>query len=118
VKFVTTSANGNNLYLDNINLMQKAPVNVAQENIAYTMLNLYPNPTTGASFVDLYSSSQSEVRVLVINVIGQVVMDKSAKVVAGKNTINLSVDELPAGIYNVSVGSEENTTVKTLSIIK
>ncbi|MCC6372410.1 MAG: hypothetical protein IT236_15505, partial [Bacteroidia bacterium] len=44
VKFVTTSDNGNNLYLDNINLFQSAPTGVAKNKSATFQALVFPNP--------------------------------------------------------------------------
>src|SRR5690606_29325681 len=67
VKFVATSDNGNNLYLDNINLQQKNPVGIKQSvNAAYNM-NVFPNPTSGLTSITVNTPSSVTAKLTVYN---------------------------------------------------
>ena len=54
VKFVTTSDNGNNLYLDNINLsLNHTVTGLKQTAASLTKITVYPNPTNGTTEIKM-----------------------------------------------------------------
>ena len=118
VKFVTTSDNGNNLFLDNINLVQSAPVGIAKINTFATAVGLYPNPTSGITNVTITSKKSSDAKISVVNTLGQVVAVKEVKLTEGANSIQLDMKEFAAGIYNVTISTTEGSAVKKLNVTK
>jgi len=118
VKFVATSGNGNNLYLDNINLQQKNPVGIKQSvNAAYNM-NVFPNPTNGLTNITINSPSSVNGKLNVYNAIGQVVFTKDASLTEGSNVISLDVADYANGIYSVVVESTNGSMTKKFTVTK
>ncbi len=71
---------------------------------------IYPNPTTG----NLYIKAAAMQQIRVANALGQVMMNET---VSGDETM-IDMSAFEAGIYMVSVTTENGTTVKRISVVK
>ncbi|MCQ2318345.1 MAG: choice-of-anchor J domain-containing protein [Bacteroidales bacterium] len=71
---------------------------------------IYPNPTTG----NLYIKAAAMQQIRVANALGQVMMNET---VSGDQTM-IDMSAFEAGIYMVSVTTENGTTVKRISVVK
>ncbi len=61
---------------------------------------VYPNPARGAVMIDLAATEAGAVRIRLFDLTGRVVQQKDPGFVApGAHTFNLSVEDLPAGLY-------------------
>lgn len=70
------------------------------------MVNLFPNPGSGKVEVEIVSDDLSEVKVSVINTLGQVVLESApVNTNSGSMTCTLNLHDKPRGIYFVSVES-------------
>jgi hypothetical protein len=118
VKFVATSDNGNNLYLDNVNLAQKDPVGIVKTNSSAFGVNVFPNPASGIANININSVKAGDVKITVVNAIGQVVLTKSTSVSEGGNNVVIDVKEFASGIYSVVVDSEKGSVTKKLTVTK
>jgi hypothetical protein len=120
VKFVVTNDNGNNLYLDNINLMQSAPNSVGITKVNSSDVNavLYPNPTSGMTNVAIRTKKAGEAAITVTNLLGQVVISKTINLNEGGNSVQLDMNVQAAGIYNVTINTVEGSVVKRLNVTK
>lgn len=120
VKFVTTNDNGNNLYLDNINLAQSAPTGVTKNNSTSFSAVVYPNPSKDGvnSKVRINVPAAGNATIKVVNAIGQLVSEKQASLNSGSNVVELNSKEFANGIYSVLIETANGTVVKTLSINK
>jgi hypothetical protein len=116
VKFVTTNDNGNNLYLDNINLTIWKDVGLSK-NALDMSVTLFPNPSHGETLLSIESQKSGNLEVTVVNALGQVVYSSEMSLQAGKNEITLNT-VLPSGIYNVSLQNNQSALSKKLMIIK
>jgi hypothetical protein len=76
VKFVTTSDKGNNLYIDNVNLVQKNPVGIANRSTNMSIVSIYPNPANNQTQVSINSQTDYNSNIIVTNALGQVVFEK------------------------------------------
>jgi hypothetical protein len=118
VKFVTTSDGGNNLYLDNINLSQSAPVGITKNATTTLKASIYPNPASEIVNVRVITPIAGKGTIKVVNALGQLVFEKQTNLTSGTNVIELNSKELSNGIYSVMIESSGSTVVKTLSINK
>ncbi len=116
IKFVTTSDNGNNLYLDNINLA--FVTGLSHNSAANLKVNFYPNPTNGATEIKMDNMKAGAAKISVTNALGQVVYLKSLALTGGTNTIQLDLQNQSAGIYMVMIDSNEGSVVKKLTLTK
>ncbi len=123
VKFVATSAYGNNLYLDNINLSQKpnAPVNgvgIPVVNASDLSMDIFPNPSNGITTLKIDAALQSSAKISMVNALGQLVFSQNIKLEAGSNAIELNGNEFANGVYNVVIDTDNGTAIKKLMINK
>jgi hypothetical protein len=126
VKFVVTNGNGNNLYIDNVNLLQSDPqeppppnpTGIAETGADGLTAGVFPNPTSGAATVRIGSPVSGEANISVTNLLGQVVFTKAADLKSGTNEITLDLSSVPAGIYNVTVECGDSSISKKLTINK
>ncbi len=116
VKFVAYNDNGNNIFLDNINLQRFSEVGVSENKLG-TTLSIFPNPSGGKTNLVLNSESASTVNISVVNMVGQVCFDKAQSLNAGRNEVAID-GNLQAGVYNVSIQRGNEVITKKLIIIK
>lgn len=117
VKFTATSGYGNNIYVDQVNLTAGfTSVKNIDEN--FKSVELFPNPATTETSVNVSLNNASEVTLTVVNNVGQIIYQTVSALQAGSNTLNIDTKAYAAGIYNVVVASENGSVVKKLSVIK
>jgi len=75
---------------------------------------LYPNPTSSNLLLNLEGmESVSDVTVRVVNVQGQIVMERVVNTISSSETIELDVNALAPGMYNLSLESDAFNAVKS-----
>jgi hypothetical protein len=117
VKFVATSNNSNNFYLDNVNVGSNV-VSVKEEIAGVTSAHLFPNPTSDRATLSLMSPGDMGLNLTIINAIGQVMSQRTISVIAGANTISLETQGFAEGMYHVVLSSAEGTITRKLTVIK
>jgi len=73
-KFQFENDNGNNIYLDDINMYTASMVNIEENETQPFGLNIYPNPTSDFLNVQLTLTEQSEINIVVLNALGQEIL--------------------------------------------
>lgn len=69
--------------------------------------NIYPNPTSGYTTIDLSMIKEAEVIITVSNILGEQVMQVNQGVVAeGEQQVGLDLTQLSPGIYIVNINSD------------
>jgi hypothetical protein len=118
VKFTATSDNGNNLYVDNIDLQQLAPTtNGIAPNMNQNMsIDLFPNPSNGETTLKIESNGSASAKITVMNVLGQTVYSQPVNLVAGTNKLLINAAEFAPGVYHVLVDSKIGSVVKKLNV--
>ena len=118
IKFVATSAYGNNLYIDNVNLSQLNPVGIFSSPLSNINIEVFPNPTSGDFNLTVNSINNSNYRINLINSLGQVIFEKNFNFSIGINNIQIDTKQYPEGIYNVVLESKSIKSTKKITIIK
>ena len=113
VKFEITSAYGNNMFIDDINIGESGTSPGASiEEDDKVSFSVFPNPATDEFVVSLGQDIDSEIQILDIQ--GKVV---SAQVVsAGQSNITINSANLDAGVYTVLVKTENGVTAQKVMI--
>lgn len=113
VQFSSVSANGNNIYIDNVNISDGTlAVPVVFES---SSVEVYPNPAKSEAYLKMNFDKASDLNVEIYNSLG-------AKVYASKyesfstGTIKLDVSGLSVGNYVVKVNSVNGSISKRLTI--
>ncbi len=118
VKFVVTNDNGNNLYIDNVNLNQTQPVGLIKETKLSNQVSIFPNPTSGNATLRVFSLTSGKSKLILINTMGQIVSSKTIDLFSGNNNILIDTKEFSNGIYSVVLETATETVVKKISISK
>ena len=118
VKFKTTNDNGNNLYIDNVNLSQPSTMGVTKNSKNLASISIFPNPTKGETNLKINALSAGNANLSVVNALGQVVYSRSILLNVGINMVQVDVKEFSSGLYNVILESNNSTTSKKITVIK
>jgi PKD repeat protein len=117
IKFLNQSGYGNNMYLDDISLNGDLLVG-AQHPAFLHQPEIRPNPTTGTAVLTGTVAHAGDITVLVRNPAGQTVWSQTLHRPAGKWELTLPAERLPAGIYWVSVTSENGAVQAVRKLVK
>jgi hypothetical protein len=92
---------------------------VAEINSSLNSVSLYPNPAKGNTTLSYNLSSTSPVTISVYSVDGRCVSKVfSGEQTIGNHTLNMSIDNLTAGIYLLKIDANGEQTVKKLVVVK
>jgi len=90
-----------------------------KESELVSITNLYPNPATDETNVNIDLKKSGNVTVSIVNLIGQEVNAVNAGTLnAGNNNIKLNLGSLKAGIYFINVDVDGSTTTKKLTVTR
>ena len=118
VKFKTTNDNGNNLYLDNINLSQAQPIGIKKNDLAFQNIEVYPNPSNGETTLKINLPNTLKGKLIITNTLGQLVYSNSVNLKAGLNYVQLDLTSFSTGIYTVVLETELGICNKKISLNK
>jgi hypothetical protein len=114
--FADATAPGNNIYLDDINIVDASTAGIAQNTIAAD-LNIYPNPSNGLVNVDLSLTEKHMVSVNVTDMLGRAVETISAKsYAAGDVNLTIGSKGYNAGVYMVNINIDGQVITKKVLI--
>jgi hypothetical protein len=119
VKFVATSAYGNNLFIDEINLRAGATNGIENNNISVNTFEVYPNPFDNQAMININTTKAERISVEVVDMLGNRVFSQDLGVVNGLYRQELNAANWNAGVYFVNVTSSEGGKVtKKVNVIK
>lgn len=114
VRFKATSAYGNNLFIDNINLATDAGISEIDLN---NNIVVSPNPFNASSKLTFSLSESNDVNLKIMNVLGQQVSETNqGRLASGIHTIVLNGENLSSGIYFVNLTIGNKTITKKVSV--
>lgn len=113
-KFEYLQGNGNNIYIDDLNIDGTVGFNeVMEESIG---LNVYPNPVMSVATIDFTLTEKNTIKIDVIDVLGQVVNEIAETTLdAGEYQFELPAG-LASGIYSVRLNVDGYTTSRKVVI--
>ncbi len=83
-----------------------------------SQINVYPNPSNEFVMVELFNPTQKNISVVISDVLGKQTIQKSAACYStGKQTITLNINDVPNGIWLISVVDEANQKLTTQKIV-
>ncbi|MCC6838247.1 MAG: T9SS type A sorting domain-containing protein [Bacteroidia bacterium] len=116
-RFRATSNYGNNLFVDNININTVAVGVEEISNVA--SMDVYPNPFSSNTTIEVNLTENQNVKVDVYNVVGQNVFSVNKGTLStGEHKIALNAEELPAGMYFITLTTEKGRITKRVSVNK
>lgn len=114
----TSAAQGNAIYLDNINLYDVPTTGIATNVNNANSFDVYPNPASNEVNVKIETSGSASSTIKVVNTLGQVVIVKQVSLNNGVNTIAVDTKQLSSGIYYVTYDAPTGAVTKKLTITK
>jgi hypothetical protein len=119
VKFVATSAYGNNLYVDEINLHAGASLNSIKEIGSINSFEVFPNPFENQTTLNINTTKAERISFDVVDMLGNRVMTQDLGVVNGLYRQNIDATSWNAGIYFININSSEGGSItKKINVIK
>ncbi|HQK40679.1 MAG TPA: T9SS type A sorting domain-containing protein, partial [Flavobacterium alvei] len=79
---------------------------------------IHPNPSNGQFEVQFNSSNSVNAKVVISNLMGQIVGQKEVKLAGGNQSISLNFSNLVSGVYVVKVETEEGVSTQKIVIEK
>ncbi len=79
---------------------------------------IHPNPSNGQFEVQFNSSNSVNAKVVISNLMGQIVGQKEVKLAGGNQSISLNFSNLVSGVYLVKVETEEGVSIQKIVIDK
>jgi len=79
-------------------------------------LNIYPNPASDILNLDIHSLDIIEGEVSILDISGKEILSRAVNLSAGEHTVQLPVDQLPAGVFLLKLTS--STVQQTMKFVK
>lgn len=113
IKFVATSAYGNNLYIDDINIGTTS----IEENVAVNNVSVYPNPFDQNATVSVNLLQSSDVVINVYSTTGELVLSENkGQLASGTQNIMIDGSNLANGMYFVTVVAGDATVTRKVTV--
>jgi Secretion system C-terminal sorting domain len=103
IRFRSENGNGNNLFMDNINIFTTNFVPTGLSDIELNQMNVYPNPSDGNYTLEFNSFGRKKVTYTIYNATGQIVKQKELIIDAGNTKMGLNISEQVSGVYMLEI---------------
>lgn len=115
IRFKATSGYGNNLYIDDVQVLSTTSVNDVQNSLNY--VNIFPNPVEDMLNIDFFLNKESNVNVKVYDITGKLVASNDLSLLSvGKHQIKFDSSNWTSGMYFTVVSTDNG--VITNKVIK
>jgi len=79
-------------------------------------MQILPNPAKQFATLNVFAGTSAETQVVLINSIGQKVLEQQISLNSGKNLITLNLSQLPSGVYFAQLSDGKNLSTRKLII--
>jgi hypothetical protein len=86
--------------------------------VAENTMDIYPNPASDNTYINLNLTDNSEVSICIYNAVGQLVKTININLQSGENYVAVETSTLTAGMYIVKANIGDSVITKNLSIVK
>lgn len=112
-KYEFVSGDGNNIYLDDINLTSSSSL-MDQETIFYNA-QLIPNPTNNNTSLNVVSATETKASLVVTDLLGKIIDRKENILIGtGENQIDINTSSFSNGLYFVTLTSNQSQITQKL----
>ena len=117
IRFKATSSQGNDLYVDNINVTAM-PLGITElTNIG--SVNVFPNPASNSATVNFNLTQSNNVSITLFDAIGQQVMKSElGNLSIGEQNYTLNTEKLSNGLYFLTINAGSGTVTRKITINK
>ncbi len=115
VRFKAISGYGNNLYVDDVNIMA-GTVGIIQV-MQQAQLKLYPNPSNGMFNLLLPTATQEDLNITACDLLGNIVFSSQAQYRTNE-AISLDLNHLPSGTYTLFLQASSVSVQEKVVLIR
>lgn len=116
VRFVTTNASGNNVYIENVNILE-SPTSV-QQNSENEILDIWPNPTHGEVAIQYRSDYTGEMVIELLDIHGRILEQIRTSKASDTFNYQLNMQHLTNGMYFVKLAIGESVISSKIALSK
>ena len=119
LRFIAEDANAGSLIeaaLDDFKVWDEIPTGTP-ESASLATVHIFPNPAASSINMNVGLVRDADVRISIINNLGQIVHSYNKNLPAGNNIITVDALEFAAGIYQVQVVTGDSMKTEKISII-
>ena len=108
-KFQFNGNGGNNIYIDDINLLKQESLGLSKNESNFEALEIYPNPSAGELNVHFSTPKDENAVIKIQDILGKVAQSQSIKAIEGSNLVLLNTENLASGMYflNIQMGTSQ-----------
>ena len=111
------SNGGNNIYVDDINVLNSLPTSIEAPNSTFQSVSLYPNPATQYTTVSLTARNTTVAKMLLYDTRGKLISSIwKGKISEGPNSIQLPLKGIAAGVYTLSIMTNDGVVSRQLVV--
>jgi len=90
-----------------------------EDDVKGSSINVFPNPAQSEFFVKIELQEQSDIKIEVVSILGQIVKEETFfNSNTGENTLKISTSGIPQGEYFLNITSGNQSLVKSIFIQK
>jgi hypothetical protein len=117
IKFSNISGNGNNLYLDNINIVGDRISSVMETKTLSSNYTIYPNPSKGVYYIksNIHAGENINSEVVVLDMLGKEVLKKQVNLAKETNYM-IDLSNQQEGVYIIQI--KNNQVIYNNKIVK
>lgn len=101
--------------LDDIQLWEEGVLSL-NENKLISSAALFPNPASANTNLQLNAHTNTQAKIQVLDATGKLVYEQNVQLITGENTLNIPLNDLSAGIYNLSISIGDESHHLKLSV--
>lgn len=114
-KFEFTSGDGNNIYLDDINITSSSSIN--ELNNSDFGIYIIPNPAVENASILINSQIEGKVNVEIVDILGKTIHHiENHAINEGDNSIHLNTSNYSKGLYFISVSSDKTRVTQKMLV--
>lgn len=115
-KFQFVSGGGNNIYIDDINIIDPSTAGV-RENNDVSLFRVYPNPASDIARVSFDLINNNNVKIVLTDMLGQQVqVVEQSQLNAGSHQFEINTNDLSNGIYFVNLSVDGKIITQKLIV--
>jgi len=116
IRFRGTNVHGNNLFIDNINIMLKNAWPLGTSSFGEDQVSVYPNPSDGNYTVEFNAGENKMLQYAIYNVAGQKVKQNRVALSSGRTKVALNISGMASGMYMLEL--RDGNSTKKVKLIK
>jgi hypothetical protein len=114
IRFRCISDNGNNLFLDDIQVLDAVGI----EESSNVSSKVFPNPAENSATIELQGVEGENIKFELYNILGEIVFKGNYKPTSNFDNYNIDLTSINNGIYNLVLKNGKSLSTKKLQIVK